>query len=172
MTGSQPRDERRDAAPSEPSKSTGPSRNGLRIRAMLRGGLLGSHAAAVLCLIGFGFGYGALGFVSALLAAGLVIFFYTAGHAVQILVADSHPRVILAASVASYVGRISILGGLLLLYLRYADESRRVLPVPFGVTAAVVVIAWLTAEVLVWKRLRIPHFDEPEPSVEGQVQTK
>lgn len=154
MTGSAPE---ADVGPSRP----GPSLAATRARRLLAGGLMGAHAAA---LIGVGIFLvldGLAGLLSAALGAAMVVLFYTIGQAVQVWVADAAATTIFRASVASYVVRVAALGALLAVYLRLVTESSRLLGPPLAVTAIATVIGWLTGEILVYSRLRIPNFDEP-----------
>lgn len=103
--------------------------------------------------------------MSAGLAAALVVLFYTLGQWVQIRVADAPARTVFRASVLSYVARVTALGGVLFVYLANAGSGVRLLALPLVVTAIATVVGWLTGEILVFSRLRIPNFDEP---VEGR----
>lgn len=87
--------------------------------------------------------------------------FYTVGQWVQVRVADAPARTIFLTSVASYVARVSVLGVLLVAYLRLADGTSQLLAVPMVITAVATVVGWLTGEVIVFSRLRILNFDEP-----------
>lgn len=144
-------------APSRP----GPSLASVRARRLLAGGLAGAHLTASLCLAVFGFRDGLAGLATAALSAALVVLFYTVGQWVQVRVADAPARTIFLTSVASYVARVSVLGVLLVAYLRLADGTSQLLAVPMVITAVATVVGWLTGEVIVFSRLRILNFDEP-----------
>jgi len=139
-----------------------------RARKLLFGGLLGGVGAAVLAMVGFGIGMGARGLASAALASVMVLFFYTVGQLVMVRFADAGARLLLSVAMASYTGRVVVLGLGLLLYARYADRFPVVPTVVFLSTVAVVV-GWLVVEVIVFSRLRISVFDAndevpaPEP---------
>lgn len=156
MTGSAPG----ALGPAEQERS-GPSPSAIRARRLLAGGLAGSHAVALACVGVFLVRDGLPGLASAGLAAAMVVLFYTIGQAVQVRVADSPATAVFRASVGSYIIRVTALAGLLAVYLRFADDSSRLLPVPLAVTAIATVIGWLAGEILVFSRLRIPNFDEP-----------
>src|SRR6478752_4585059 len=102
----------RHAAP----RAAGPSIHVVRARQLLYGGLAGGAAAAVLCMVGFGIGYGLSGLLSAGLAAVMVLFFYVVGQLVMVHFADTGARTLLAVAMASYTGRVVVLGLLLLTY--------------------------------------------------------
>lgn len=139
----------------------GPSLAAIRVRRLLAGGLGGAHVSALTCVGIFLVTDGLPGLISAALAAALVILFYTVGQWVQIRVADAPARTIFRASVLSYIVRVTALGGLLFIYLANSGGSIQLLAMPLIVTAIATVVGWLTGEILVFSRLRIPNFDEP-----------
>jgi hypothetical protein len=130
-----------------------------RARKLLFGGLLGGVAAAVLAMVGFGVGLGLRGLASAALASAMVLFFYTVGQLVMVRFADAGARLLLSVALASYTGRVVVLGLVLLLYARFSDRLPVDRMVVFLSTVAVVV-GWLVVEVIVFSRLRISVFDE------------
>lgn len=141
----------------------------VRARKLLYGGLAGGLVAAVFSVLAFGLAYGPTGVRAAAAAAAAVLFFYTAGQLVMVLFADAGARTLLAVCMASYTGRVVLLGLLLLLYNSHRDTWPALAPMGvFGTTIAVVV-GWLLVEVLVFSRLRIGHFDTDyaAPSQEG-----
>lgn len=128
---------------------------------------MGAHVAALTGVGVFLVRDGLAGLASSGLAAAMVVLFYTVGQAVQVRVADAPAATVFRASVASYVVRVTALGALLAFYLRFADDTTRLLGLPLAVTAIATVIGWLTGEILVFSRLRIPNFDEsPEGGFE------
>ncbi len=157
---------------SEARSSVGPSIHVIRARKLLRGGLVGGVAAAIVCLLIFTLGYGAAGFWAALLAAGMVLFFYGAGQLVMVRFADAGARTLLAVSMASYTTRVVLLGLLLLLYNNNRNDWPNLVPMGVFITTIAVVAGWLLVEVLVFSRLRIGHYDAEyvAPSKEGSDQ--
>lgn len=139
-----------------------PSPNVLRARRLLAGGAVGGHVAMLTCVGVFLVIGGVPGAVSAAVAGVLTIAFYTIGQAVQVLVADADPRRVLVASLASYIGRVAVLGALLALALANRDRLSVMDPTAVVVSTIAVVIGWLGAESWVFSRLRIPVFDETE----------
>lgn len=129
-----------------------------RARKLLHGGLVGGVSAAVLCMVGFGIGMGLKGLASAALASIMVLFFYTVGQLVMVRFADAGARLLLSVALASYTGRVVVLGLVLLLYARFADRFP-VLPVVVFLSTVAVVVGWLVVEVIVFSRLRISVFD-------------
>ncbi|GAB3704117.1 hypothetical protein GCM10028815_13900 [Mariniluteicoccus flavus] len=125
-------------------------------------GLAGAHVAAITCVGVFLVSDGARGAASAALAAGMVIFFYTVGQLVQVRYADAPANELMRVAVASYIVRVTALGGLLALYFAFGSEQNRLLGVPVAATAIATVVAWLAAEAYAFRRLRIPNFDEPD----------
>lgn len=137
----------------------GPSIHVVRARKLLWGGLAGGVAAAVVCLMVFTLLQGWGGFASAALGAGCVLFFYTTGQLVMVLFADAGARMLLAVSMASYTARVVLLGLLLLSYHTHRTLWPTLVPTGVFVTTMAVVAGWLLAEVWVFSRLRIGHYD-------------
>jgi hypothetical protein len=140
-------------------RESGPSIHVIRARKLLLGGAIGGIAATVVCLIGFGFGYGASGLTSAALAAAMVLFFYGVGQYVMVLFADAGARTLLTVSMCSYTARVVILGLVLLLYNRYQQAWPTLTPMAIFITTIAVVAGWLAVEVFVFSRLRIGVYD-------------
>ena len=150
-------------------RTGGPSVHVVRARKLLYGGLVGGVAAAVLSMIGFGLGYGLRGLGSAALASFMVLFFYSVGQLVMVRFADAGARLLLSVALASYTGRVVVLGLLLLVYARFADRFP-VIPMVVFLSTVAVVVGWLLVEVIVFSRLRISVFDandEPETSADA-----
>jgi len=137
----------------------GPSIHVVRARKLLLGGAVGGVTAAVLCLVGFGIGYGRSGLLSAALASAMVLFFYGVGQYVMVLFADAGARTLLAVSMSSYTARVVILGLILLLYDKYRDSWPELRPLAIFGTTIAVVAGWLIVEVFVFSRLRIGAYD-------------
>lgn len=146
------------------SRPSAPSVHVVRARKLLLGGLLGGVVAAVLSMVGFGLGYGLRGLGSAALASAMVLFFYAAGQLVMVRFADAGARLLLSVAMASYTGRVVVLGLVLLLYARFSDRFP-VLPLVVFLSTIAVVVGWLVVEVIVFSRLRISVYDDPEPAV-------
>ncbi len=146
----------------EPAKGRTPSPNVLRARRLLVAGAAGGHIALVICVVVFGLVGGLAGGVSSALAGILTIAFFTIGQAVQVIVADADPRTVLAAALASYIGRVVGLGALLAAALANADRLTAMDPTAVAVTTIAVVLGWLGMEIRAFSRLRMPVFDESE----------
>ena len=129
-----------------------------RARKLLVGGLIGGVAAAVLCMVGFGIGMGLEGLASAALASVMVLFFYSVGQLVMVRFADAGARLLLSVALASYTGRVVVLGLVLLLYARFSDRFP-VDPLVVFLSTIAVVVGWLVVEVVVFSRLRISVYD-------------
>ena len=141
------------------SSDGGPSIHVVRARRLLLGGAAGGVGAAVLCLVGFGIGYGRAGLFSAALAAAMVLFFYGVGQYVMVLFADAGARLLLAVAMASYTTRVALIGLTLLIYSRYSDRLPGLVPMVVFLTVCAVVVGWWTVEVIVFSRLRITVYD-------------
>jgi len=140
-----------------------PSPNRVRATRLFVGGLLGWHGGLALAAIAGILLSGGIGLLSALIGAALAVLYYAIGQAVQIQYADAPPRTIRAASLASYVVRVSLLGGLL--YSSIVWPSVVVAVDARGLFAGIVlgVVGWLTGVVVAFRKLRVPVFDEPDP---------
>ena len=73
---------------------------------------------------------------------------------------------------ASYTGRVVVLGLLLLAYGKNRDNWPSLIPMAVFVTTIAVVAGWLAVEVFVFSRLRIGVYDTEyeAPSSEGSGQ--
>ena len=141
------------------SAAAGPSVHVRRARKLLLGGLVGGIVAAAVCLVVFSLLHGTAGLASAALGAGTVLFFYAGGQLVMVFFADAGARTLLAVSMASYTTRVVLLGLLLLVYDKNADNWPSLVPMAVFVTTIAVVAGWLLVEVYVFSRLRIGHYD-------------
>lgn len=137
-----------------------------RARRLLVAGLGGGHAAAAVAVLGLWLARGTAAGVSAALAAGATIVFYTIGLAVQIVVADATPKRVLGASLASYLLRVSGFGVGLGVALANADAIAWLDAVAVVVATIATVIGWLSAEMWAHARLRIPVYDVCEEVAE------
>lgn len=138
-----------------------PSVASSRARTLLVAGLAGAHVAGLTCVGIFLVVDGPPGAASAALAGAMVVLFYTVGQLVQVRYADAPARDLMRISVASYIARVTALGGLLALYLVLGTDANRLRAVPVAVTAIATVVAWLGCEAYAFRQLRIPNFDEP-----------
>jgi hypothetical protein len=141
------------------SAPSGASIHVIRARKLLLGGLLGGLIGTVACLIIFGSVAGSRGALSAALGSGLVLFFYTVGQFVMVIFADAGARTLMTVSMASYTGRVVVLGLVLLSYSNNRESWPDLLPLGVFVSAIAVVVGWLTVEVFVFSRLRIGVYD-------------
>lgn len=147
-------------SPSHRSDS-GPSIHVVRARKLLLGGLAGGVTAAIICLIIFTVIGGTRGLGSAALGAGMVLFFYAVGQSVMVAFADAGARTLLLVSMASYVGRVVVLGLILLIFSSQADAWTSLDPFALFIAAIAVVAGWIVVEIVVFSRLRISVYDQP-----------
>lgn len=138
---------------------SGPSIHVIRARKLLLGGLVGGVATALLSLVLFTALDGIRGLASAVLAAGMVLFFYGVGQLVMVAFADAGARTLLAVSMASYTARVVVLGLVLLLYNKHTEAFPALWPMAIFLTTVAVVIGWIAVEVWVFSRLRIGVYD-------------
>lgn len=137
----------------------GPSIHVVRARKLLFGGLAGGLAAALICLIIFGVLDGAKGVGSAALGAAMVLFFYAVGQLVMVAFADAGARTLMAVSMASYTGRVVILGLILMIFEKNRDAWRAINANTIFITTIAVIVGWLVVEVMVFRKLRIGIYD-------------
>ncbi len=152
------------------SRTGGPSVHVVRARKLLYGGLLGGVVAAVLSMVGFGLGMGLRGLGSAALASAMVLFFYSAGQLVMVKFADAGARLLLSVALASYTSRVVVLGLVLLVFSRFSTQLP-VIPLVVFLSTIAVVVGWLVVEVVVFSRLRITAYDEPEQARASEPET-
>jgi hypothetical protein len=138
------------------------SANAQRARRLLAGGAAGGHAAALIAVAAWYLVGGPIAALNAALAAVLVLAFFGLGQAVQVWVADADPQVVMIAALGSYVFRVGLPTLVLILLARDPSRFAGMHRVAIAVTAIVVVVGWLAAEIWTFSRLRIPVFDPPE----------
>jgi hypothetical protein len=151
-------------------RTPGPSVHVVRARKLLYGGLAGGLAATVISLVIFGILDGTRGLISAALGSGMVLFFYVVGQLVMVRFADAGARTLLMVSMASYTGRVTVLGLVLLAYAKNREAWPALWPMAIFVSTIAVVAGWLAVEVYVFSRLRIDVYDtsyEPPATPEG-----
>ena len=158
---------------SRPEKSARPadrpSIHVIRARKLLLGGAIGGVAASLVCLIGFGIGYGGRGLVSVGLASAMVLFFYGVGQLVMVQFADAGARTLLTVSLCSYTTRVVVLGLVLVLYERNRESWPSLVPMAIFVTVMAAVAGWLAVEIFVFSRLRIGAYDTEYTAPAGGV---
>jgi hypothetical protein len=130
-----------------------------RAWALLRGGLAGGAAAALLSLLVAGLVHGRDGMLSAAVAVAIVLFFYGLGQYVMVRSADADARTLMAVSMTSYGFRAAVLGVVLWTFDTYADRWPAMIPVVLFAVTVTVVVGWLVAEIWTFARLRIGVFD-------------
>jgi hypothetical protein len=138
----------------------GPSIHVVRARKLLFAGLTGGLTAAVICLIVFTVTAGARGLGSAALGAAMVLFFYAVGQLVMVQFADAGARTLLLVSMASYTGRVVVLGVILMIVDHNRDSWDWLNAVTVFITTIAVVAGWLIVEVVMFTRLRIGAYDQ------------
>ena len=89
----------------------------------------------------------------------MVLFFYGVGQLVMVRFADAGARTLLMVSMASYTGRVVVLGLVLLLYGKNREDWPALTPMVVFVTTIAVVAGWLAVEIYVFSRLRIGVYD-------------
>ncbi len=146
-------------SPSRRSEA-GPSIHVVRARKLLYAGLAGGLAATLICLIVFGLTGGGRGLGSAALGAGMVLFFYAVGQLVMVAFADAGARTLLSVSMASYTGRVVILGLILMVVDRNRDSWHWLDAITVFIATIAVVVGWLVVEVFAFTRLRIGAYDQ------------
>jgi len=141
------------------SRAAQPSAHVARARRLLRGGLAGAAAAALLSLVVAGLVHGLDGVLSAGVAVAIVLFFYGVGQYVMVRSADAGAWTLMAVSMVSYGFRAGVLGVVLWAFLTYADRWPAMVPVVLFATTVTVVVGWLAAEIWTFAHLRIGVFD-------------
>lgn len=141
--------------------------NRQRAQRLLVGGVAGGHAVLLLAVIVFWITGGPLTAFSAAIGGVLTIVFFTIGQAVQVMLAEASPKIVMVGALASFLVRAVALGLLLLLAMENADRLTWFAPIAFAISTIAVVVGWLGAEIWVFSRLRIPVFDEPRQGMDN-----
>ncbi|GAA1436558.1 hypothetical protein GCM10009616_36730 [Microlunatus lacustris] len=141
------------------SRAAPPSVHVARARRLLRGGLAGAAAAALVSLLVAGFVHGLDGVLSAAVAVAIVLFFYGVGQYVMVRSADAGAWTLMAVSMVSYGFRAGVLGVVLWTFVTYADRWPAMIPGVLSATTVAVVVGWLAAEIWTFAHLRIGVFD-------------
>ncbi|MFT4296478.1 MAG: hypothetical protein QM582_13805 [Micropruina sp.] len=137
------------------------SPNVRRARQLLAGGATGGHAAALIVIGVLFFVRGPESLASSGLTALAVLAFFGIGQLVQIWVADAAPQIVLTAALGSYAFRVGLPAIALIAISSDPERLAQMDRVAVAVTAIVVVLGWLAAEIWTFSRLRIPVFDPP-----------
>lgn len=160
--GSAPEPLEPSAAPGANLRRGAPSAASIRARRLLVGGALGGHAAALIVIGIFFVTRGPAAAVSSAVTALAVLAFFGLGQLVQVWVADAAAQIVMMAALGSYIFRVGLPTIALIAVSadpqRLADMDRTAV----AVTAIVVVLGWLAAEIVTFTRLRIPVFDPPK----------
>jgi multisubunit Na+/H+ antiporter MnhG subunit len=90
----------------------------------------------------------------------MVVFFYAVGQLVMVRFADAGARTLLSVSMASYTGRVVVLGVILMVVDRNRDNWHWVNAITVFITTIAVVAGWLIVEVVMFTRLRIGAYDQ------------
>ena len=140
------------------------SANARRARQLLAGGAMGGHAAALIAVPLFFIARGPAAGLSALIAALATLAFMGLGQWVQVRMADAPPERMMLAWLISYLIRVGVPGAVLEVALANPERLAGMDRVAVAATTMIVVVAWLIAEIWVFRRLRIPVFDPPADS--------
>jgi ATP synthase protein I len=127
--------------------------------AMLRGALVAALVAGVNAAVIAAVADGTEGLWCALLGLVMVIVFSGLGLLALHASRRTNPTTQLAVALGSYTGRIAMFGGLLAIALNSDGLKENVNLTALGVTALVVVMAWLAGEIWAWSHLRVPIYD-------------
>ncbi len=134
--------------------------------AMLRGSLVPTLVVGVVCVVVAVVVAGTPGLVGAALALAIVCLSFSATLLVMRWAAKNGPANVMAAALATYMGKILVLGVFLVLFGRasWLDGPS------FGLTAIVCALVWLVFEARAYYRLRTLVFadqvlpgDRPRP---------
>lgn len=133
--------------------------------ATLRASVIPSLGAGVLASGILGFFRGLDGAVSGLVGVAIAIGFFTSGLLLmEKLVKDRNPMLFLAVGMAVYFAQVMVLLGVLVV-------SRRVDALDSfaaGVAMLVSVLVWQVAQMVAWRRARVPVYDpQPLPRADG-----
>ncbi|OYN90949.1 hypothetical protein [Parenemella sanctibonifatiensis] len=129
-----------------------------RLTTLFKAGLIGGHAMGIMAVGLSMVIWGGHGLASAGLAAATTVLFFTIGHLVQLLFVNADPRTQMVAGLSGYGIRV---GGLAIAFIAYQNLGSEILaPYAVALGAVATAIGWVTTEVLAFRQLRIPAYDE------------
>lgn len=127
---------------------------------VLRGALLPAAVAGAVAALVLGLFRGPGGGISALVGAAIALAFFVSGlFVVGRFVRDTtNPLLFMAVGMSVYLAQVLVLLGVLVVARRVdALDSWAA-----GVAMLVTVIVWQVAQVITWRRARVPVYDPPE----------
>lgn len=119
--------------------------------AMLRGAAVPTAVTGVAAVVVAALTEGLPGGIGALLAALVVLGFFSASLVVMRATARSNPQSVLAAALLTYVTKVGVLG----LFLVLVQDARWLSGTAFALSAIACAAVWLAFEVRAFVRLRI-----------------
>lgn len=131
----------------------GPGELGRVLLRMVGGAALASAVMTLLAVVVSAVVAGAAAGWSAAAGGAVVVVVFAAGALTIAATADSPPAVTFAIAIAGYGGRVVLLAGVALASARVADVHRTA----FAMAAVAVVVIWLTAELVAFRRLTDPR---------------
>ena len=121
--------------------------------ALLPAGIVGLVATLVLWIV-----RGTDGGVSALGGVVVALAFFASGLVMMSrFVKSADPMTFMAVGLATYFGQVIVLFGVLVL----ARQIDSLDAVAAGIAMLVVILVWQVAQVVAWRRARVPVYDEP-----------
>ncbi len=123
---------------------------------------MGGHIIALFVVPAMLWLRGPVGGLCALIAALGTLAFMGLGQWVQVRMADAPPQRMMIAWFASYLLRVGVPGLILLTAAANPERLAGMDRIAVAVTTIAIVVGWLSAEIWVFSRLRIPVFDPPE----------
>ncbi len=139
-------------------ETRGPAHPAARFtRRLLTAGLVGGHVALLGSAVAFAVIGGPVAAASAAVGSVVAILFFVIGQAVVLRFADRPGVGLLPAAVVSYGIRVAGLGAALAAYEQSGGQVLDRTATSLGLIATV--LAWTTAEVVSFARMRIPVYD-------------
>jgi hypothetical protein len=125
---------------------------------VLRGALLPAAAAGVVTAVVLGLARGLDGFVAGLAGVVIALAFFASGlFIVGRFVRDTtQPMLFMAVGMAVYFAQVLVLLGVLVVARRIEGFDS----LSAGVAMLVCVLVWQAAQVVAWRRARVPVYDE------------
>jgi ATP synthase protein I len=132
---------------------------------VLRGALLPAAAAGAAAAVVLGLARGPAGGISAAIGVLIALAFFASGLLViaRFVTDTNNPMLFMAVGMTVYFAQVLVLLGVLIAARRIdALDSWAA-----GVAMLVAVIVWQVAQMMAWRRARVPVYDTPEPGQEG-----
>jgi ATP synthase protein I len=131
--------------------------------ALLRGALVPTAVVAAACAVGAAL-VSREALLGAVLAAAVVLAFFSASLLVMGRTARSAPQNVMAVALVTYIAKVGLLGVLLIAL----QDAAWLSGTAFAVTALACAAVWLVTEIRAYSKVRLLVYAEPDPEASGE----